>query len=111
VANYYAAADIVALPYRRIYQSGVLMMAMTYGRPVVVPDLSGMTEIVTDGVNGYVFSQGSKDELAKTLIRGLPDESGSQLVAARASGYIREYYNWNRIVRETAELYEAVLAS
>jgi glycosyltransferase involved in cell wall biosynthesis len=87
------------------------MMAMTNGRPVVVSDLSGMTEIVTDGVNEYVFSQGSEDELAKTLIRALRDESGSQLVGARASGYIREYYNWNRIVRETAELYDAVLAA
>jgi glycosyltransferase involved in cell wall biosynthesis len=110
VAVYHAAADLVALPYRRIYQSGVLMMAMTYGRPVVVSDLPGMTEIVTNGVNGYVFAQGSKDALARTLISALRDAPESQRVAARASEYIRKYHNWNRIGRETAELFDTVLA-
>jgi len=33
---YYAAADIVVLPYREVYQSGVVLMAMSYGRPVLV---------------------------------------------------------------------------
>lgn len=111
VATYYAAADVVALPYRRIYQSGVLMMAMTYGRPVVVSDLPGMTEVVTGGVNGYVFAQGSKDELARTLIRALRDGAERQRVAARASEYIQEHHDWSRIGRETAELFDAVIAS
>jgi glycosyltransferase involved in cell wall biosynthesis len=110
VAAYHAAADLVALPYRRIYQSGVLIMAMTYGRPVVVSDLPGMTEIITNGVNGYVFPQGSKDALARTLISALRDGKESQRVAARASEYIRKYHNWNSIGRETAELYDSVLA-
>jgi glycosyltransferase involved in cell wall biosynthesis len=110
VAGYYAAADVVALPYRRIYQSGVLMMAMTYGRSVIVSDLPGMTEVITDGVNGYVFSQGSKDELAKTVIRALQDGAERERVSLRASAYIREHHDWTRIGHQTAELYEAVLA-
>jgi glycosyltransferase involved in cell wall biosynthesis len=110
IAGYYAAADVVALPYRRIYQSGVLMMAMTYGRSVIVSDLPGMTEVITDGVNGYVFSQGSKDELAKTVIRALQDGAERERVSLRASAYIREHHDWTRIGHQTAELYEAVLA-
>ena len=111
VAMYYAAADVVALPYRRIYQSGVLMMAMSYGRPVLVSDLPGMKEIVADGVNGYVFAQGSKDDLAKVLIGALQDETGSRQVAERASEYIREHHSWTRIGQKTAELYQAVLST
>jgi glycosyltransferase involved in cell wall biosynthesis len=110
VSTYYAAAEVVALPYRRIYQSGVLLMAMTFGRPVVVSDLPGMTEIVADGVTGYVFLQGSKDDLAKALIRALKDEIGGQGIAMRASEYIRKHHNWNQIGAQTAQLYRQLLS-
>ena len=110
VSTYYAAADVVALPYRRIYQSGVLLMAMTFGRPVVVSDLPGMTEIVADGVTGYVFLQGSKDDLAKALIRALKDEIDCRGVAMRASEYIRKHHNWNQIGAQTAQLYRRLLS-
>jgi D-inositol-3-phosphate glycosyltransferase len=105
VARFYAAADLVALPYRRIYQSGVLMMAMTHGRPVVVSDLPGMTEIVTDGENGFVFRQGSKDDLARVLNRALDDKQRREQVAARASTYIREKHDWNLIGKKITNLY------
>jgi len=110
VPQYYAAADVVVLPYRRIYQSGVILLAMTYGRPVVVSDLAGMTEIVTDGVNGYVFTQGSKDELATVLIRALRDETGRRQVSMRASEYIRKHHDWNQIGAKTNHLYQSLLS-
>jgi glycosyltransferase involved in cell wall biosynthesis len=109
VACFFAVADLVTLPYRRIYQSGVLLMAMTCGRPAVVSDLPGMSDIVTDGVNGYVFENGSKDELARVLIRALHDEPGRQQVAARASDYIRKHHDWNQIGAKTLDVYREVL--
>jgi glycosyltransferase involved in cell wall biosynthesis len=108
---YFAAADIVVLPYRHIYQSGVLLMAMSYARPVVVSDLPGMTEIVTDGENGYVFNSGSKDDLARALTHALIDEGGRSRIAAAALQYIREKHDWNHIGRTTAALYRQVLKS
>lgn len=110
VATYYAGADVVALPYRRIYQSGVLMMAMTYGRAVVVSDLPGMTEIVSDGVNGYVFSQGSSGFLAKTLIRALRNDTERAEIAARSLEYVRQEHDWNRIGAQTAQLFRSVVS-
>jgi len=110
VANYYAAADVVALPYRRIYQSGVLMMAMTYGRAVVASDLPGMTEIVTDGMNGYVFSLGVKNSLARTLIRALQDNQERVEIGLRALEYVRRKHDWNDIGDVTAHLFRKLLA-
>ncbi len=111
VAKYFAAADVVVLPYRRIYQSGVLLMAMSYEKPVIVSDLPGMLEIVTDGVNGFVFTQGSTEDLERALIGALRDETGRHQVSLRASERIRKYHDWDRIGRRTAELYKSVLES
>lgn len=108
---YFSATDLVILPYRRIYQSAVILMAMSYGRPVVVSDLPGMLEMVIDGWNGYTFEQGSKDALAERLIEVLPDESGRDRVAAQASQYIHERHDWEQIGKSTAEIYRSILAA
>jgi D-inositol-3-phosphate glycosyltransferase len=106
---YYAAADIVVLPYRHIYQSGVLLMAMSHAKPVVVSDLPGMSEVVTDGENGYVFSSKSKCDLARVLTRALLDEQGRSRISAAALQYIQDNHDWNHIGRTTTELYHQVL--
>lgn len=110
VATYYAAADVIALPYRRIYQSGVLIMAMTFGRAVVVSDLPGMTEIVSDGANGYVFSLASNGSLARTLVRALRNDREREEIAARSQEYVRQKHDWNRIGALTVQLFRTVLS-
>jgi glycosyltransferase involved in cell wall biosynthesis len=109
LAHYFAAADVVVLPYRRIYQSAVILMAMSYGRAVVVSDLPGMTEMVTDGRNGYVFAQGSKDDLAKQLVRALKDDEGRKQLAEHALEYIQANHDWTQIGEKTARVYRNVL--
>lgn len=109
VPSYYAAADVVVLPYRRTYQSGVVLMAMSYRRPVVVSDLPGMTEIVTDEQNGYVFQKGSKNALSKRLIQALQNEHERDQVAGRALEYIQKNHNWEHIGKQTTELYHALV--
>jgi len=111
VANYYAAADVVVLPYRRIYQSGVLLMAMSYGKPVVVSDIEGMTEVVSDGINGYVFPAGDAHALADTLAEALSNPEGLRLAGERALSHMQEHHDWNEIGRMTAACYRAALES
>jgi glycosyltransferase involved in cell wall biosynthesis len=44
VQLFFAAADLVVLPYRRILNSGAVMLALTFARPVLVPDLGAMRD-------------------------------------------------------------------
>ena len=110
IASYYAAADVVVLPYRRIYQSGVILMAMSYQKPVLVSDLPGMTEIVNDSENGYTFPQGSKDHLSEALIRVLHDEQGRARVAANGLAYVKQHHSWEKIGQATSELYRTIIS-
>ena len=111
VAYYYAAADMVVLPYQRIYQSGVLLMAMSYGKPVMVSDIEGMTEVVADGANGYVFPAGDAEALADRLSEALSNPGGLRRVGERALSHMQEHHDWNEIGRMTAASYRAVLES
>lgn len=109
VAAYYAAADVVVLPYRRIYQSGVLLMAMSHGKPVVASDLPGMTEVVTDGVNGYLFAAGDAQALAARLAGVLGDDEELRRIAQRALRYVEEHHDWGRIGAMTVACYQSAL--
>lgn len=107
VADYYRAADLAVLPYRRIYQSGVLLMALSYGTPVLASDLAGMAEIVRDGENGFLFRTGDAGHLATRLqeLLGSPDA----LAAAGAAGreHVRREHDWNAVGRLTRAAYQA----
>ncbi len=109
VPYYYSAADVVALPYRKIYQSGVLLMAMSYGKPVVVSDLPGMTEIVRDGVNGFVFRSGSAEGLSTSLSAALSDTDRLARIAKAGYKTAADGYGWEKIGKKTAEAYVTVL--
>jgi len=109
VHNYYAAAHLVVLPYQRIYQSGVLLMAMSYAKPVVVSDIEGMTEVVADGVNGYVFPSGDAEALADKLIEAMSNPKEAQRLGERALSYVRKHHDWDEVGRMTAACYRSVL--
>lgn len=108
VPDYYAAADAVVLPYRRIYQSGVLLLAMSYGKPVVVSDIEGMTEMVEDGVNGYVFPSGDARALADKLSATLADPESLAAIGEAGLSYVAEHHDWASIGRKTAECYGGI---
>ncbi|WP_169603932.1 glycosyltransferase family 4 protein [Methylococcus geothermalis] len=109
VSFYYGACDLVVLPYRRIYQSGVVLMAMSYGKPVLVSDLPGMTEIVRDGENGLVFRREDPKDLARRLNAVLEEKALLQAVAEKGLAYVRAIHDWREIGRRTAAVYRALL--
>lgn len=63
---YLRAADAVVLPYLTGLNSGVLMLAFTFGLPVVASDIGSFRELVTPGT-GRLFERGDMAALARAL--------------------------------------------
>lgn len=87
-----AACDAVVLPYRRILSSGAALLALGAARPVIVPDLPALLEIVHDGHNGLVYPADQEGGLDAALARFLalaPERRAAlEIGAARtADGY------------------------
>lgn len=58
--------DITAVPSLWWENSPlVLLRSLAHNVPAIVSDLGGLTEIITDGVNGFTFSVGHTDSLTK----------------------------------------------
>lgn len=56
VKIYFSASDACVLPYRSATQSGITAIAHHFCVPVIVSDVGGLKEVVTDNVDGYVVS-------------------------------------------------------
>lgn len=67
VEAYFKAADVLVLPYRRIYQSGVLFLAFSFGLPVLAADLGAFRDEIRPGENGFLFRPGDPLHLARTI--------------------------------------------
>ena len=54
VRYFFAAADLIAQPYKSATQSGVTQIAYHFERPMLVTNVGGLAEIVPNGKVGYV---------------------------------------------------------
>jgi glycosyltransferase involved in cell wall biosynthesis len=110
-AALFAATDTVSLPYRAASQSGVLLLAYGFARPVIVYPTGGMVESVIDGQTGWICSTPDVDALAGALaasVKAGPAECRRRGEAGRALA--EERFAWPVIARRTSDLYDDVLA-
>lgn len=103
VDDYYCSADVVVLPYKKIYQSGVLLMAMSYGKAVVASDLRPMREVISDGENGFLFKAEDVDDLARVIVRALSFDVSR--VGEAASNTMLGDYSWESIAEKHVGIY------
>lgn len=90
------------LPYRKIFQSGVLLMAMSYGLPVVASDLPANKEVIDDGYNGVLFEDGNYEMLAgktETLFNNNIMAMKEHILTT-----VKGKYSWNKIAGQYFEI-------
>jgi len=109
VPFYYSAADLVVLPYRRIYQSGVLLMAMSYGKATIASNLPGMKEVITDGKSGLLFNSGNAGSLAERVSDGLNNMGKLTTIEKEALELMKRRYDWRIIGGATHTLYTGLV--
>lgn len=98
------ASDVNILPYRIIFQSGVLLMAMSYRLPVIASDLPANKEIINDGINGLLFKSGDSNSLADAINRFFDNEYKQTKLSRNAYNTIKDSYNWDEIAKEYIHL-------
>ena len=110
-AELFAAADTVALPYRQASQSGVLLLAYGFARPVIIYPAGGMAEAVIDGETGWICPTPDVDSLASMLAASVDAGTAECLRRGQAGRALaQERFAWPVIARRTSDLYDEVLA-
>ena len=108
VASYFSQADIVVLPYRRIDQSGVLMTALAFGKPIVASRVGGFAEVLKDGVHGFLVDPGDVEALAQALARLLADDELRVRMGKAVQELTEGELSWESIAEKTIGVYEVL---
>jgi glycosyltransferase involved in cell wall biosynthesis len=87
----------------------VALEAMAAKSPVVVSDTGGLAEIVDHDVDGIEVYPNNPDSLAWGITRVLTDERNANRLRSNAYKKIQEKYNWDRIAKQTRDVYRTVL--
>ena len=110
MGKFFRAAQVVALPYRSASQSGVLLGAYAFGRPVVATHCGGLAEYVKPGRTGLLVPVADPQALAKALTELLSDPERCSRMGEEARVWSQTEFSWNRIATLTVGSYARVSA-
>jgi glycosyltransferase involved in cell wall biosynthesis len=110
VEAYFKAADVLVLPYRRIFQSGVLFLSYSFGLPVVVSDAGSLSSDVLAGRTGFVFKQGVPEDLAQQVYRYFTSDLFAELDTRRKwiKDFANHEYSWEPLAATTQGIYSSL---
>jgi D-inositol-3-phosphate glycosyltransferase len=102
VELYLKGADVLVLPYKEIFQSGVLFLAYSFGLPVVATDVGSFREDIVEGRTGFLCKPGDPAELAKAIETYFTSDLFKNLGVRRQE--LRDYANAHHSSHAVAEL-------
>ncbi len=105
-ARIYSDLDIVSLTSLNEGTPVALIEAMAAGIPVVATDVGGVRDVVIDGIDGELTRSGDAEGFAAALARVASREGG---LSESRRGAVRQAFSVQRLVRDTANLYDQVL--
>lgn len=104
VEPYFAAADLNICPYESATQSAIVQVAFGFDVPVIVTNVGGLPEAVSDGKTGYVVEPMNPKALAEGVncyfSEGKQDEFKKNVEAEK------ERFSWDRTVEMIERLWE-----
>jgi len=108
VAAILSEARVVAVPYLRANQSGVVHLAQTFARPIVATAVGDIPAAVPDGVAGLVVPPGDAAALAAGLRRFLEEPAAAAMMGEAGRRRLQAEGSWSEIADRVAAVTERV---
>lgn len=101
VEKFFAACDMVVLPYESATQSGVVQVAYSFQKPVLATRVGGLPDAVSDRKTGYIVEPRQPGRIAEAVVDFYENHRAQEF-----GEHIREEsyrFSWERM-EETIEL-------
>jgi len=104
---YLKAADVLALPYNEIFQSGVLFLGYSFGLPVIATDVGSFREEIVEGQTGFLCKPCDPADLAKTIATYFASDLYRNLRTRRQEikDYADVHHSWGAVAELTRSAY------
>lgn len=109
VQVYMGACDVVALPYREVFTSGAIMLAASFGKPIIAPRMGWIADTLDDA-GSFLYDPDEPDGLLHALESALA--SKTHLDRMGSHNYrIAEELDWRMIAEKTLHVYKTALGT
>ncbi len=111
IEELFVATDCVAMPYRYIYQSGIIFLAYRYGIPIIATDVGSFHEDIIEGKTGFLCAPNNVSSLIIALQKYFSSQPFLHQQQTRTDiiRWAEERYSWQKIGKQTVELYSELL--
>ena len=109
-AEVFLKADTVILPS---YNEGLpvaLLEAMSAGKIILSTYVGGIPDLVTEGVNGYLFNPGDINTLVLMIKHIIQNPDTMEIISNNNIEKIRKEYNFTNINKQLFQLYIQILS-
>ena len=108
---YFKAADVLALPYTHVFQSGVLFLGYNFGLPVIASDAGSLREEIVEGRTGFVCRAQDSVDLAKAIAAYFSSDLFKDLDQRRHEihAYAHARHSWKNVAEITTRVYSCLL--
>src|SRR5579863_2979118 len=108
---YFKGADVLVLPYKEIFQSGVLFLAYSFGLPVVATDVGSFREEIVEGSTGFLSKPGDPAELSRAIETYFASDLYRNLKVRRQDikDYAEANHSWSAVADLTRNAYAEML--
>jgi glycosyltransferase involved in cell wall biosynthesis len=107
----YSDLDLLALTSENEGTPVAVLEAMAAGVPVVATSVGGVPDVIRAGETGTLVDSQEAEAFARAMGDALRDTANSRAMAHRARSEVSARFGKERMLAETASLYELLLAS
>jgi glycosyltransferase involved in cell wall biosynthesis len=104
-----SAIDILVIPSLLEGFPMIILEAMAMAKPIVATNIDGITEQITDGVNGILVPPKDPSALSKAIIQVLSDKKLARSMALAARKRVEQEFSVEKMVAETEKVYLSFL--
>jgi len=107
----FVEADLVVLPYIEASQSGPLMIAMAFGKPVVATDVGAISEVVRSAQIGLVVPPQDVAALATAIIDLALNDEARERFSRNAEKAMKNEYSKSCVAAQYVSIYRHLITS
>lgn len=109
VSYFFERSSVVILPYVDASQSGIIPIAFSFKKPVIVSRVGSIPEVVDDGRNGIIVPPGDSNALADAIVTLLTNPQLRKRMGENANNKMKNFYNWDIIAKKTLDGYSELI--
>ena len=102
-------ADYIALPYREISQSGVLLLALYFRKPLLISDLPSFRETLKGFSSDMFFKTDNAESMSNLIVRILNGNVDVQQ-ELKIIDNLNNEYSWEKSAQKTISLYKSLVS-